>query len=278
MDMKVSNANIMEMLTKSFTEEERNRLSTRENVTESITRIRKDEATLTADEKQKYINAVRTLLASGQYNELVNIHGNMDHDMHGRNMITGEFSPTGIQRFLAWHRVYLLEFENLLQTIDPSITIPYWNWSKNLAFPEWLNELLPTSMVNRMGEAYDVERAIGANGPLPDPNVTRHGMTTHQTFTDFTLFLEGWQPYGAHNQVHMYVGGTMGTMYSPADPVFWMHHAECDRLWHIWQLTHAEEHASLTGQAAIMDPWAYRYKDVADISALDYGYQSIEIG
>lgn len=269
---------MLELLKKNFADEERILLSVRE-VPESVpTRMRKDEAELSDEEKSKFVNAIENLVANGGYNQIVNSHGNMSHDMHGRNMMTGQFSRTGVQRFLAWHRAYLLEFEKLLQTIDAEITIPYWNWSKSQRFPSWLESLMPSGLINRNGDLYDVERETGANGSLPNLNDIKTGMTSHPTFTDFTLFIEGWRPYGAHNQVHVYMGGTMGTMYSPADPIFWLHHAECDRLWHIWQLTHAEEHASLIGNSAVMDPWQYRYKDVADVNKLDYGYQSLEVG
>lgn len=46
--------------------------------------------------------------------------------------------------------------------------------------------------------------------------------------------LEG-QP---HNSVHNSVGtpyGFMGDFMSPVDPVFWLHHANVDRLWWLWQ-------------------------------------------
>jgi tyrosinase len=42
-----------------------------------------------------------------------------------------------------------------------------------------------------------------------------------------------------HNLVHRWVGGNMVDMASPNDPVFWMHHANCDRLWSAWQVASA---------------------------------------
>lgn len=269
---------MIEILRNEFSDEERVSLSTREATSSLTSSTRVDENELSDQQKQAFVDAVNELVSNGKYNDIVNIHGNMAHDMHGRNMMTGQFSRTGIQRFLAWHRAYLLEFEKLLKEVDSSISLPYWNWTKNERFPDWLGSVMPSGLVNRSGNTYNVERNIGADDALPDPNSTKLGMATHITFTDFTLFLEGWRPYGAHNQVHVFVGGTMGTMYSPADPVFWLHHAECDRLWHIWQLTHSEEHASLIGTSAIMDPWQYRYKDLAVISDLGYSYSSITVG
>src|SRR6266571_1110573 len=38
--------------------------------------------------------------------------------------------------------------------------------------------------------------------------------------------------------VHSAVGGDMETGSSPSDPLFWLHHANIDRLWAKWQKQH----------------------------------------
>jgi tyrosinase len=38
-----------------------------------------------------------------------------------------------------------------------------------------------------------------------------------------------------HNKIHVWVGGTMGPMTSPNDPIFYLHHCNVDRLWAQWQ-------------------------------------------
>lgn len=52
--------------------------------------------------------------------------------------------------------------------------------------------------------------------------------------------LEGWfvsdDGSRLHNQVHIWVGGSMGPATSPNDPVFFMHHCMVDKLWADWQL------------------------------------------
>lgn len=37
-----------------------------------------------------------------------------------------------------------------------------------------------------------------------------------------------------HNLVHDSIGGLMGDFMSPCDPIFWLHHANIDRLWDSW--------------------------------------------
>ncbi|HEU4406503.1 MAG TPA: tyrosinase family protein [Polyangiaceae bacterium] len=44
---------------------------------------------------------------------------------------------------------------------------------------------------------------------------------------------QGWR---THNAAHNFLGGQMAGSLSPNDPVFWLLHAEVDRLWHLWQL------------------------------------------
>lgn len=54
------------------------------------------------------------------------------------------------------------------------------------------------------------------------------------TFDLFQENLEGTP----HNGIHVAVGspdGTMITMWSPLDPIFWLHHCNVDRLWAVWQ-------------------------------------------
>ncbi|HEV2802896.1 MAG TPA: tyrosinase family protein [Pyrinomonadaceae bacterium] len=34
----------------------------------------------------------------------------------------------GWEQFLSWHRLYLANFEQQLQDIDPTVTLPYWDW------------------------------------------------------------------------------------------------------------------------------------------------------
>ncbi len=53
----------------------------------------------------------------------------------------------------------------------------------------------------------------------------------------FRNLLEGWQPSppSLHNVIHVWVGGDMGASTSPNDPVFYLNHANVDRIWAAWQ-------------------------------------------
>jgi tyrosinase len=61
------------------------------------------------------------------------------------------------------------------------------------------------------------------------------------TSGSFRNRLEGWRPAGdvhLHNRVHVWVGGDMGLSTSPNDPVFYLNHANVDRIWAAWQARH----------------------------------------
>jgi hypothetical protein len=87
-----------------------------------------------------------------------------------------------------------------------------------------------------------------------------------------------------HNLVHMWVGGSMTTMTSPNDPVFWLHHCFMDRLWTDWQMMHQDQARYLPdGGAPIkghnlkdpMPPWNTPNETIRPVDVLtttDHGY------
>lgn len=239
-------------------------------------------------EKDAFKNALRKLVTDRTYKSLVNIHADMSHNMHG------SMGPIGLLRFLAWHRRYILEFERALIAADKAlrpnattpVCLPYWHWID--PFPEWLEGFLPA----KRPDNNTPPPARRKKSPPEKPNQTdvnyiisgfasqMRGINTDD-YTRFTYGLEGWgkRPDGrslpAHNHVHDWTGGIMSnTMYSPTDPVFWLHHGEVDRLWHIWQQQNGNSHPALTGNDRIMDPWPETYDDLRSIEALRYVYAS----
>jgi tyrosinase len=108
--------------------------------------------------------------------------------------------------------------------------------------------------------------------------------------TTFRNVCEGWQPSGPglHNRVHVWVGGDMAPGTSPNDPVFYLNHCNCDRMWAAWQGKHPNapyvpgdnEPASLAGHR-LSDPLSSMFsgtppkiKDMLDVSAV-YKYDTV---
>jgi hypothetical protein len=79
------------------------------------------------------------------------------------------------------------------------------------------------------GNVINVEGNVGSPPPVPTSSNVKSA-SSERTYTGFTIELEN-----LHNIVHLWVGGTMQTFQAPADPIFWLHHSQIDRLWSIWQ-------------------------------------------
>jgi tyrosinase len=227
--------------------------------------VRKNAAQLSPQEEQRYTQVVTQLINNGAYGQLVAIHADMRHDQHG------SMGPVGAERFLPWHRDFLLKLEQQMQALDPQAFIPYWKWTDTRAVPAWLASFLPAVPIAGRTHPIQVRRSLGRHGRLPSAgeiNLLVSNPTI--SYTEFTWELEGY-----HNDVHNWVGGTMGNiMISPADPLFWLHHAQIDRLWSIWEAApgNGSKHPTLAPPADILDPWAETAAQVQAIAGLGYSY------
>ncbi|MEU8759811.1 tyrosinase family protein [Streptomyces sp. NPDC048659] len=88
---------------------------------------RKNQSDLTSAERKRFVAAVLELKRTGGYDDFVRTH--IDHyvaDGEGK-LREAHMCPS----FLPWHRRFLLEFEQALRRIDPSVTVPYWDWTRD---------------------------------------------------------------------------------------------------------------------------------------------------
>jgi hypothetical protein len=147
--------------------------------------------------------------------------------------------PAGITRvhyswrFLPWHRAYLYYFEKIVRAAsgDPTLSLPYWNWSTNLQ--------IPSQYWGTSNPLFDPRRTKGPNDRLDPRNTAIANLLRITSFPPFG----GEEPegnagaleVGPHNYVHGWIGGDMGRFSTAAlDPVFWAHHANVDRVWYLW--------------------------------------------
>jgi tyrosinase len=172
--------------------------------------------------------------------------------------------------FLPWHREYLLRFEGIVRQLggDPSFNLPYWDWINDRQVPAAFWDLpnvtanplnianlnfLPLEGSDATLKAYNdyTGRVRGATSTtVIGDNVTFSRQRYHQdvinvnSFTDFASNAAGAlnvQPGGAtfedsyHGEVHVSIAGPMRQMMSPLDPIFWLHHANVDRIWTVWR-------------------------------------------
>ena len=225
---------------------------------------RKSASGMTPAEQARFKNGINSLLAdtSNPYGKLVAAHVDMSHNQHGMNAI-------GTQRFLPWHRVFLLRIEELLKAIDPASFIPYWDWTTTRAVPIWIRTLKPTVFVPGFGSV-----TVKRNTSIP----ATKDVSAIMALTDFTSFTDTLEN-GPHGEVHVEVGVVNGVReamakitVSPADPLFWLHHAQIDRLWAQWQLANPGKNPTLSGINATLDPWVEKESQVRSITTLGYRY------
>jgi tyrosinase len=208
--------------------------------------IRKNQSSLTANEKSRFIAAVLQLKANGVYDRYV-----LEH----RNLFNQSIHNTVL--FLPWHREFLRRFELDLQAIDPSVTLPYWDWTVDRSLQDSLwhdnfmggdgvgvnrvvetgafafrNGRWPLTVRDQPGDRLELTRNIGG-GNLPSNNTTQR-VLNNTPFLNFSANIEGV----VHNLVHVWVGGSAATLSSPNDPIFFLLHCNVDRLWAIWQKMH----------------------------------------
>jgi tyrosinase len=95
--------------------------------------------------------------------------------------------------------------------------------------------------------------------------------------------MAGWNfPSGEaemHNRVHAWVGGSMVLMSSPNDPVFWLVHANIDRLWAEWEAINGFDYPEKGPPPGhrlydLMPPFYVTPADVLDHHALGYQYDN----
>lgn len=88
---------------------------------------RKDVSTLTSAEKRRFVNAMLAVKRRGEYDELVRTHVQFYVPDGEKGLRAAHMTPS----FLPWHRRFLLELEGALRQVDPSVTVPYWDWTRD---------------------------------------------------------------------------------------------------------------------------------------------------
>ncbi|MBL1079821.1 LysM peptidoglycan-binding domain-containing protein [Nocardia sp. 2] len=225
--------------------------------------------------------------------------------------------------FLSWHRMYLRWFERIIRAalqeaadVDDvtklTWALPYWDYSSD----DIARRRLPQAFLDptlRDGVTPNPLRVNGRtlnNGAaLPASAVATAAALAPVPFAGIGGFAggrtgfshSGEDPGSAmgplegtpHGAVHVQVGGLMGAFNTAAlDPIFWLHHANIDRLWEVWRtlpgradttepawLTgvtfhfHDENATPLTEQSRhVLETPAqlrYRYEDISTPEALE---------
>ena len=345
-------------------------------------RVRKNAASLTADEKLNFVDAVLGLKKKPSpwvdglsvYDTFVLWH----RDAFGCAVMAAHMGPA----FFPWHRQFVLLFEEQLRLIEPTVTVPYWDWTVDNTRDAavWGDDLMggdgdpaadyavttgPFRKDKWTINIFDYSdrqlvpflvRQFGAGKLAPDlPTVEQleaalsipvYDAAPWNTMltpgSSFRNALEGWQdcvsescdpedghypvctgPHNFHNGVHLWVAGeytlahqggrdlnpdgspaagsgatptttednavnlfgTMAANSSLNDPVFWLHHANIDRIWSEWMRRHGQQYLPISGGPIghNLDDhmWPFDHigmmvtpRDVLDSTALGYLYDT----
>ncbi len=137
--------------------------------------------------------------------------------------------PHDVAYFLAWHRGYLYYLERQLRIVsgDNLLNLPYWNYYEYPIIPAEFTDPTPGNPLYMPRAGTSVYNALTL-APF-DAGVWNFQRGTQNAF-------EPQLESGPHNPVHNLIGGEMANMTSPRDPIFYLHHANIDRLWHAWAL------------------------------------------
>jgi tyrosinase len=168
-----------------------------------------------------FLNAVRTMQANANANDpnswqyWANVHMN--------------YCPHRKPYFFAWHRGYLYYLERQIRLVsgDSSFTLPYWDWFTNPHMPAEFTDSATGNPLYCARLNTDVYNALDLY-PFSSSVVNFQRGTANSFEENFEL--------APHNPVHNIIGNSMATMQSPRDPIFYLHHANVDRLWHAWAL------------------------------------------
>lgn len=235
-------------------------------------RVRKNQKDMTTIEWDIFLCTLDALTTAGAvsptYAEFVDIHRRAMDTGVGMAWGAHEMGPGMDGRnFLAWHREYLAKLEARLMAINPLVTIPYWNSVVDRAIPA---ALTGSAFLSTWG----ITRGTWAPTQLATSTVFDATMARGVTPPDFRTFQVRLEQ-DVHNGTHRAVGGTMATSTSPADPVFWLHHAFMDKCWADWQRAHTDPAFNPPNLTEVLQPppiMTRRVSNVLATTTLGYVY------
>ncbi|KAJ9080219.1 hypothetical protein DSO57_1027412 [Entomophthora muscae] len=216
-------------------------------------RVRKEIRELSEGELREFTDAVNQMHQTRKpgfqsmsvYEYFTYIHNNNAHGVHS--------SPA----FLPWHRYFIRLFEIELQRINPNVMLPYWDWSLDASEPHRSPVLSGRIMGgNGVGSNRCVRDGAFADWQMsyPDRHCLRRDYNNGNRLSSFSspesILLDintnqfssfAMQFEIKHGRPHNAIGGRIGDfsyMYSPNDPLFFLHHAFVDLVWEKWQQRH----------------------------------------
>ncbi|HKR49972.1 MAG TPA: tyrosinase family protein [Pseudonocardiaceae bacterium] len=216
-----------------------------------MVRIRKDAMAMTNAERNRFRNAFARFNIDERYNDFRAAHVEIsDFEMH---------KDAG---FLPWHRAFLLDLERELQGIDPSVAIPYWQWDRPAPavfsphfmgftsqdpsatpavrfsltnpFQFWVTEGVPGIDRVSLFDTLTEKASSAIFGPIHTEAETLDLGEPGALYAQFRT-MEGNPHGGGHASFARGPSFVENPFTAPRDPLFFLLHANVDRLWAKWQ-------------------------------------------
>jgi hypothetical protein len=179
--------------------------------------------------------------------------------------------------FLPWHRMFVHYFERIVREVSghPEFTLPYWDYTSS---DPARRGVVPAPF--RMpgdplyGVLYRADRSALANSGQPiHKNQPTDVMDISDTMvrTDY-MTIDGVQGFcraidsGIHGRIHTLVGTSKGmgsVPFAASDPLFWVHHANIDRMWASWNANGGRNPTDSTAY-----PWINHEFSMADANGV----------
>ncbi|KXN67707.1 Di-copper centre-containing protein [Conidiobolus coronatus NRRL 28638] len=210
-------------------------------------KTRKNILNLTSSELKKWLDVTKKFSKTKRFNELSKIHNDNNEYIHGTEL------------FLPWHRKFLATYEAELLKIDSSVVMPFIDWTTYSSKPHQ-HPVLQDNMYGGNGNknnnwCLDSGTFARTNVTTPNPKCLQRrydqndntelssfsskedvqsSIDGNDKYSDFRSSIQG----NIHNSPHYYIGNEdfdMAQLYSPNDPLFYLHHAFIDNMWFQWQ-------------------------------------------
>ncbi|CAE6494654.1 unnamed protein product [Rhizoctonia solani] len=166
-----------------------------------------------------------------------------------------------VASFHPWHRYFLVMRERDLSECGYNDGMPYWDWTHDAGSVDDFKGAKifdPKTGFGRTGfpEGDNSTASCVENGPyagmqlnFPEPHCLRRSFNLTadmpgnwtssmvKQIMDYPDYISFWNNSERipHDHIHRAIGGDIRRQYSPNEPLFFIHHAQTDRLWALWQ-------------------------------------------
>jgi Common central domain of tyrosinase/Polyphenol oxidase middle domain len=197
--------------------------------------------TLASQDIQSYITGIMNMQKLDSTNPLDPRSWTFQAAIHGTTSMIMNPPPewntcqhgSGTNFFWSWHRMYLYWFERIVrsQSGNAAFALPYWDWQANPGLPAMFqNPPVGSAVLNVANRNALINNGTATVGNLTPGVNAAYAQPIFEGVAGADSLIQN-----PHNSVHNNVGGSMGNIRTAAqDPIFFLHHANCDRLWDLW--------------------------------------------